>query len=97
MSDLFQGGGRGAPEGIGPIEGLAPSPGAGRGRILGLPQALRFAGDVGGPLAQFAINRTKAKKDYNDAPADDPVGQAGGKLVNAGAGPIGDAAAAAAL
>jgi hypothetical protein len=88
MSDLF-GGGRGAPEGIGPIEGLAPSPGAGPGRILGLSQALKLGGDLGGPLAQHFINRAKARKDFNDAPADDPLGADDGNLIKtAGAGPI---------
>jgi hypothetical protein len=83
MSDLF-GGGRGAPEGIGPIESLAPSPGPGRARILGLPQALRFAGDIGGPLAQAAINRRKNNKDFNDAEVARTEGQSGGRPVNAG-------------
>jgi hypothetical protein len=44
-------------------------------------------------LAEAAINRKKARKNYNDAPVDDIDGQAGGKLVNTGAGPMAPAAA----
>lgn len=92
MSDLF-GGGRGAPEGIGPIEGLAPSPGAGRGRVVGLAPAIKLAGKLGGPLAEAAINRRKNNKDFNDAEAFRMDGQSGGSPVNAGSA-AGDAAAA---
>jgi hypothetical protein len=84
MSDLFGGGGGGAPEGIGTIEGLAPSPGAGRGRIIGAGPALKAIGTLGGPLAEFGLNRLKAKKDFNDDPAASQDGASDGKLVQSG-------------
>jgi hypothetical protein len=75
------GGGRAAPTSIGPIESLAPSPGPGRGRILGAPQALRLAGDLVGPLAEARINAYKSAKDFNDADAEDIGGADAGNVV----------------
>lgn len=74
----------GAPAGIGPIESLAPSPGPGRARILGAPQALRLAGNLIGPLAQMRIDALKGAKDYNDGEADRIDGAMAGRLVKAG-------------
>lgn len=75
----------GAPTGIGPIESLAPSPGPGRARILGLAPALRLTGDFVGPLAEARINAYKRAKDYNDEPADGIEGAAAGAKVTGAA------------
>lgn len=74
----------GAPTGIGPIESLAPSPGPGRARILGAPQALRLTGNLVGPLAQMRIDAWKRGKDFNDEPFEGLDGAAAGQLVKAG-------------
>jgi hypothetical protein len=58
----------GAPSGIGPIEGIAPSPGAGPGRIVGLRAGANVLGRVPEGAETFGALKGVAGKDFNDAP-----------------------------
>lgn len=58
-------GGAGAAGGIGPISEIGPG-GAHAGRIVGMVPALKFAGDVAGPLAAAYMGMRKRVKEYND-------------------------------
>jgi hypothetical protein len=65
------------PGAIGPIERLAPSPGAGPGRVVGLRSALNFAADAASGLAEAL----PLLRGHDDAPEGQIMGNAGGKLV----------------
>jgi hypothetical protein len=67
------------PTGIGPIEGIAPSPGAGPGRIVGLRSAANVLG-----RAPEGVESFEALKDFNDMPASPLLGADGGRLVALG-------------
>lgn len=66
---------------IGSMGELAPGPKPMVGRVVGLVPALKFAGDIGGPLVGAALERRKAMKDYNDAQASQTAGVSNGQVV----------------
>jgi hypothetical protein len=63
--------------GIGPIGRIAPSPGPGPGRIVGLRSALNLAADVGSAVSEA----WPYLRGSNDAPEGRILGNADGRLV----------------